>query len=218
MEKDVHIVTYYIIGFYIQGRRFIMSVNGINSTTPGASTYSTASTTKKASSQAAESKSNPAAVYEPSKQDTKKAKKYTQDTETVNRLLKETEQRKQQLKDLVQRTLTKQGETYNASMNIFDAIKSGNLRFSAEDIAQAKEDISEDGYWGVKQTSERIYSFAYALTGGDPSKADDMLKAVEKGFKQATGAWGSELPDITKQTMEAVREKFDAWKNGDVEG
>lgn len=197
-----------------------MSVNGVNGTTASASAYSsTASTTKKSNSTATESKQNPAAVYEPSKSDsTKTTKKYKQDTETVNRLLKESEQRKQQLKDLVAKTLTKQGETFNNSMNIFEMIKSGNLKFSPEDVAQAKEDISEDGYWGVKQTSERIYSFAYALTGGDPSKADTMLKAVEKGFKQATGAWGSELPDITKQTMEAVRDKFETWKNTGVEG
>lgn len=197
-----------------------MSVNGINGTTAGASTYnSPAAVTKKSDSLAAEAKASPAAVYEPSKSDsTKTTKKYKQDTETVNRLLKESEQRKQQLKDLVAKTLSQQGQTYNTSMNIFDMIKSGNLKFSPEDVAQAKEDISEDGYWGVKQTSDRIYSFAYALTGGDPSKADTMLKAVEKGFKQATGAWGSELPDITKQTMEAVRDKFEAWKNTGVEG
>ena len=33
---------------------------------------------------------------------------------------------------------------------------------------QAQKDIAEDGYWGVEQTSERLVSFAKALSGGDP--------------------------------------------------
>ena len=28
------------------------------------------------------------------------------------------------------------------------------------------------------------------------------------------GAWGKELPDISKQTYDAVLDKFDKWKNG----
>ena len=191
-----------------------MSINGINGTNSNSSTYSTTSTTKKATeSSAKNTASDSAAVYEPSTKKSSTTKKtYVKDSETVNRLLKETEQRKQQLKDLVAKTLSKQGETYNKSTNIFDLIKSGNLQFSAEDIAQAKKDVADDGYWGVEQTSERIYSFAYALTGGDPSKADAMLKAVEKGFKLATKDWGGELPDISQRTMDAVREKFKAWQ------
>lgn len=124
------------------------------------------------------------------------------------------ENRKKQLENLVAKTLRKQGETYNTSMNIYDLLKGGNLKFDPKDVAQAQADVAEDGYWGVEQTSERIYSFAFALTGGDPSKADDMMAAVEKGFKLATKAWGDELPDISKQTMDAVREKINNWKNG----
>lgn len=221
METDFHSIKELTIEDTISKEgEYTMSVNGINGTGSATSTYSTASTAKKTSdSSSINTASNPAAVYEPSKNDATSATKktYVKDSETVNRLLKESEQRKQQLKDLVAKTLAKQGETYNTSMNIFDLIKSGNLQFSAEDIAQAKEDVSEDGYWGVEQTSERIYSFAYALTGGDPSKADEMLKAVEKGFKLATKDWGSELPDISQKTMDAVREKFKAWKETGIE-
>lgn len=191
----------------------VNNINSINSTTA----YNPTSTPKKNTETPVKNTTeNPAVVYEPSKDD-KPKKTYKKDAETVNRLLKDMESRKQQLKDLVAKTLQKQGETYNSSMNIFDVIKSGKLELSAEDIAQAKEDVSEDGYWGVEQTSERIYSFAYALTGGDPSKADEMLKAVEKGFKLATKDWGDELPDISQKTMDAVREKFKAWQETGVE-
>ena len=36
-------------------------------------------------------------------------------------------------------------------------------------------------------------------------------KAFEKGFKQATGTWGKELPSISSRTYDAVMEKFDKW-------
>lgn len=182
--------------------------------------YSTQSTSssKTSAKQSTEEKTteSAAAVYEPSdKTTTNKTtskKTYTKDSATVNRLLQEAEQRKQQLKDLVEKTLGKQSEVFTFAN--FNKFKTGEATLSAEQIAQAKEDVSEDGYWGVEQTSERLYSFAYALTGGDPDKADEMMSAIEKGFKQATKSWGNDLPDICKQTLEATREKINAWKTG----
>lgn len=190
-----------------------MSVNGVTTSNVPAYTAAPASTAAKTENVSAE-KENPAAVYEKTdgKDTTKKV--YKKDTATINKLLSDLDNRKKQMENLVAKTLRKQGETYNTSMNIYDLLKGGNLKFSAEDIAQAKSDVAEDGYWGVEQTSERIYSFAYALAGGDPSKADEMMSAIEKGFKQATNAWGSKLPDISSQTMDAVREKINNWKNG----
>ena len=91
----------------------------------------------------------------------------------------------------------------------------GDFTVSADVKVQAEADIAEDGYWGVKQTSDRILDFAKALAGNDPDKAEEMLEAFKKGFKQATGAWGKELPEISQKTYDAVLEKFDAWKNGE---
>ena len=36
-----------------------------------------------------------------------------------------------------------------------------------------------------------------------------MRKAFEKGFKQATKAWGQELPGISQDTYKAVEKMFD---------
>ena len=33
--------------------------------------------------------------------------------------------------------------------------------------------------------------------------------AFEKGFKKASKTWGSDLPDISQRTYDAVMEKFD---------
>ena len=66
-----------------------------------------------------------------------------------------------------------------------------------------------------KAPSERILSFAMALTGGDPDKIEDMKDAFIKGFKEATKAWGKELPELSQKTYDKVMEKFDAWANDD---
>ena len=91
-----------------------------------------------------------------------------------------------------------------------DLFSPENLKsVSASDIAKAKEDISEDGYWGVKQTSQRLFDFASALAGDDVEKMKEMQAAMEKGFKQATKTWGKELPEICSQTIDAANKLFD---------
>ncbi len=91
-----------------------------------------------------------------------------------------------------------------------------NLTVDAKTIAKAKEDVSEDGYYGVNQTSDRILSFAKAIAGDDPRKMEEMRNAVEKGFKQAEKMWGDKLPDISQKTYDKVMETFDKWQGKDV--
>lgn len=114
-----------------------------------------------------------------------------------------------QLQNIVQQLMTKQGEAYGVANDMWKFLASGKFEVDAATKAQAQQDISEDGYWGVKQTSNRILDFATALTGGDPSKIEDMRKAFEKGYKQAEKTWGGELPEISKQTYDAVMAGFD---------
>ena len=94
---------------------------------------------------------------------------------------------------------------------MWKVLASGNFTADADTIAQAKEDISEDGYWGVNQTSDRIFSFALALSNGDEKQMEKMVKAVEKGFSLATKSWGQELPSISSDTHSAIMDKFDNW-------
>ncbi len=78
-----------------------------------------------------------------------------------------------------------------------------------EAAEEAAKEISEDGYWGVKQTSDRIFSFAKALTGGDSSKMPAMLNAFKQGYEEAAKAFGGELPEICRQTYDAVVKAFE---------
>ena len=37
---------------------------------------------------------------------------------------------------------------------------------------------------------------------------------MKKGFEQATGEWGDDLPDLCQKTMEAAEKKMVAWRDG----
>lgn len=93
--------------------------------------------------------------------------------------------------------------------NMWKFLASGDYKVDAATKAQAQKDISEDGYWGVKQTSQRLFDFASALAGDDVEKMKKMQSAMEKGFKLATKAWGRELPSISRDTMDAANKLFD---------
>lgn len=129
----------------------------------------------------------------------------------IEQMKADAETRLNQMQTLVTQMFQKQGITIGTADDMWKVLASGNFEADPDTIAKAKEDISEDGYWGVKQTSERIFSFALALSGGDDKKMQEMVKAVEKGFGEATKTWGKELPDITKDTHSAIMDKFDKW-------
>ena len=158
-------------------------------------------------------KETDAAVYDKTdKTDKVEKPTYKQNTALVEKLKADAEARTAQMRNLVEKMMMKQGQTINGSMDYLMALKNGTVKVDPATRKQAQEDISEDGYWGVKQTSDRLVSFAKALTGGDPSKADEMMKAIEKGFGQASKAWGGDLPDICQKTLEATREKMAEWR------
>lgn len=193
-----------------------MSVKGITSPaqTPVAYDYSATENVKATEEKEKKTESSAAeagAVYEPSKETvTDSAKKtYKPDTNLINKLKADADARTQQLRSLVEKMMSGQTEAYGKANNIWQFLKSGNYTVDAATKAQAQADIAEDGYWGVKQTSGRILDFAKALTGGDPSKVDEMRKAFEKGYKQAEKTWGGKLPDISQQTYDAVMKGFD---------
>lgn len=124
----------------------------------------------------------------------------------------DTEARMNQMQSYVQQMMNQQGIAIGTADDIWSFLASGDFTVTEAAKAQAQEAISEDGYWGVEQTSQRIIDFAKALSGGDASKADLLLDAFKKGFEEATGTWGKELPEISQNTYKAVEEKFAAWK------
>jgi hypothetical protein len=156
----------------------------------------------------------PAAIYEKSEESDLKP------TYSINKMSKEEranlvsqlkadqEYRQNQFVDLVSRMVTGQGNTLAKTDDIWKFLASGNFNVTPEVKAQAQADIAEDGYWGVTQTSQRLFDFASALAGDDEDMMKKMESAMEKGFRQATGAWGRDLPEISGKTMDASRKLF----------
>lgn len=176
-----------------------------------------------AAAKTAEDTGDVGVVYETSKDSetaktsSSSAKKNSKaDSQTIAKLKADADARLSQLKGIVEQLITKQ-EKASKTASIWSQFRQGILDGSIEvdeaTARQAAEDISEDGYWGVKQTSERILDFAKAITGGDSSKAEEMRDAIKKGFDAAAKLWGDELPEISQKTYDAVMKGIDDWKN-----
>lgn len=200
-----------------------MSVQSIYNSVSAANATTVAKTTEKKNEEvnttAAESTTGfdeTAVVYEKSAAtETVTTKNSGIDREAIIAQMKaDTEARMNQLTDIVKKMIAGQGNAFAMASadDVWSFLASGDYTVTEAAKLQAQEDISENGYWGVEQTSDRILDFAKALSGGDVSKADELLEAFKKGYEQATGAWGKDLPDISKRTYEAVEEKFAAWK------
>ena len=154
-----------------------------------------------------------AAEYEKSEVSEKKpAVKY--DAATIEKMKAEAEMKTAQLRSIVEKMLLKQGQKFTTLADAFDMIKDGTIEVDDEIAVEAQKEIADDGYWGVEQTSERLFSFAKALAGNDPAKADSMLEALQKGYDQAANQWGGELPELCQKTLEAAKKKLTDWRDG----
>ncbi|MDD3206519.1 MAG: hypothetical protein PHS74_12420 [Lachnospiraceae bacterium] len=193
-----------------------MSVNGITNTSNTAADYTTTASAKNKAKTASADSTGTAAndtgvVYE-SSANTATASKTKKNAAIVAQLKADAEARASQLQELVHQMISKQGNSYGQATDMWQFLASGNYTVDAATKTQAQQDISEDGYWGVNKTSDRILDFAQALCGGDPDKMEEMRSAFKKGFDEATKAWGKDLPGISGDTYNAVMNKFDKWQ------
>ena len=146
--------------------------------------------------------SDKAAIFE--KSDSKV--NYKPDTAAMEKMKADVLSQTERLRNLVSKLFSKQGETWNKA---FDFL----VEIDEQTRAEAKEMVSEDGYFGVQKTTERIMDFAKAISGGDPSKIELLKGAVLQGFKNAEEIWGDKMPEITQKTYDAVMAEFDKWSN-----
>ena len=87
----------------------------------------------------------------------------------------------------------------------------GELSGHLEGIDPETVEALTEGYWGVEQTSERIFNFVVAAAGNDPSKLDLIKEEIDHGMEMAKEAFGGQLPEISTKTYNAVMDKLDAW-------
>jgi hypothetical protein len=89
-----------------------------------------------------------------------------------------------------------------------------DIGYTGKPIAElSKEEasslVSEDGIFGIKQTSERIADFVINGAAGDEKLLRAGREGMIQGFKEAEKMWGSKLPEISQKTMQAAIEKVD---------
>lgn len=140
---------------------------------------------------------------------------YKVDRQKLNQLKLDFAKNTESFKEMVRAMIEKQGLKAN---QVLKAIADGEepmIEIDAETRAKAQEAISEDGYWGVNQTSQRLLDFAKTISGGDPSKIEMLRNAFKEGFEKAKEAFGGKLPEISEQTYQRVMEGFDAWEKGE---
>lgn len=177
---------------------------------------SSAQTQAKVANQPEQNASETGVVYEPSSSVEENKATYSihrmsekDRAALVSQLKAEQEARQQQLIVLVRQMFTEQSTAFANANDLWKFLASGEYTVDPETQARAQEDISEDGYYGVKKTAQRIFDFACALAGDDIDKMKEMQAAFERGFKQATAAWGKDLPEICQDTFKAVSKMFD---------
>lgn len=185
-----------------------MSVGSVDYSTSSAIMQSTSTAVKNTSTGSAQEKKN-------AQKDTYESGKTTSyDKTAAQSAIKASQNAKaESLKTLVNSMLKTQYSKYVKAMpssNI--GAYFANLNVDDATRAQAQQDISENGYWGVNQTAGRILDFAKAIAGDDIDKLNEMKAAVEKGFKLASDMWGGSMPSITGQTYDKVMQGFDEWE------
>jgi hypothetical protein len=67
---------------------------------------------------------------------------------------------------------------------------------------EAKELVSEDGFFGVTQTSDRVAGFVLSFSGDNLDILQKGREGIVKGFEEAEKLFGGQLPEISYKTQE----------------
>lgn len=74
---------------------------------------------------------------------------------------------------------------------------------------EAKALVSEEGFFGVSKTSDRLADFVLSGGGDNLDKLKAGREGIIRGFNEAEQMWGGKLPDISYQTLEKALAKID---------
>lgn len=127
---------------------------------------------------------------------------------------------------LVQYSLTIENYSSNnfeAQSAAFDMKKVGNILssidfeaigYSGKPItdmtpAEAKALVSEEGFFGITQTSNRLADFVLSGGGDDLEKLKAGREGILRGFNDAEKIWGGKLPDLSYETLDNALAKID---------
>ncbi|GAU76934.1 hypothetical protein [Fusibacter sp. 3D3] len=142
---------------------------------------------------------------------------YKFDAKKIAEMKNEMSLKSDSFKSMVRDMLEKQGLNADVILARMDQGEKVQVKVDDETKAKAKENISEDGFWGVKETSKRILDFAKAISNSDPSKIEMLKDAFKASYEEVKELFGGKLPEISQKTYDAVMKGFDDWANGDTD-
>ncbi|WP_149707389.1 hydrogenase-4 component G [Campylobacter concisus] len=113
--------------------------------------------------------------------------------------------------------LAQGGLSFNVPKNLseilsgLDLVSTGYNGKSLNELSsdEANDLISENGFFGIANTADRIASFVLNSAGDDVEKLKAGREGVAKGFEDAKKIWRGELPEISQKTIEKTLETLD---------
>jgi hypothetical protein len=98
--------------------------------------------------------------------------------------------------------------------DILSSINFKEIGYTGKAIAdmspsEAKELVSEEGFFGVTQTSNRLADFVLSGGGDDANRLKAGREGIIRGFNEAEKLWGGKLPDIAYETLDKALAKID---------
>ena len=75
---------------------------------------------------------------------------------------------------------------------------------------EATELVSEEGFFGINQTSQRVADFVFNFSSDDLDILEKGREGIVQGFEDAQKMWGGELPQISHDTQAKTLELIDA--------
>ena len=111
--------------------------------------------------------------------------------------------------DVEMTKIGKNGDTFQKEVEAFEDFLE-NIGYEGKKIAdltqeEAKELVSEEGFFGIKKTARRIADFVIKGANGNGDLLKAGLEGIVKGFEEAERIWGSKLPDISYKTIEKAK-------------
>jgi len=75
---------------------------------------------------------------------------------------------------------------------------------------EASELVSDEGFFGIAQTSQRVADFVFGFSGDNLDILEQGREGIVQGFEDAKKMWGDELPQISYDTQAKTLELIDA--------
>jgi len=107
-----------------------------------------------------------------------------------------------------------QSKSTNSLEDILSAVDFKTIGYEGKPIwqlsrSEASDLVSENGFFGISNTSDRISNFIINAAGDDLEKLQAGKEGMQRGFKEAEKIWGGKLPEISQKTIEKATQSID---------